>query len=212
MKQPPYMKDRTCLPVLPEGFWKDCISVSSGWDKMNLILDHEWEALKERDMKGLLRLARGKNILAVQLTEAEEKIFKTVSMLLEACNIKETADKWSSLRMILDPGDLRRFNEWKWQYDASRNRAVAVNKRLHKWITEQIRSNSELVAILTGRKEKERPTYSPVKQGKNPGMQGVYRFRHNSTVRDPMHAGAMLRSGISVYRGLQETGKKRSNP
>jgi hypothetical protein len=204
------MKD-SHLPVLPESFWKICQGVSDSWDSMNLILDHEWEALKGRDLKGLLKLSRAKHILAGQISVREKQMIETVERLLGACGIRDTDSRWAALRMLVNTGDLRKLNEWKWQYDASRNRAVATNSRLHKWITEQMESSAELAALLAGRKKSEPLTYSPGITGKKFQSSHTNNFRHSAGGADGAFPSEdVVRSVISSYREIQQPGSERS--
>jgi hypothetical protein len=110
---------------------------------------------------------------------------------------KPSRSRWSLLRGLLCSDDLRRLNDWKWQRDASRDRAVAVNCRIHRWITEQIETTHTLVSVIAGKKEPNSYTYT------SKGVKDIPKKGPGVPLYTPSPSAGSLSSGISLYRGIQ---------
>jgi hypothetical protein len=175
-----------------------CADVTAGWDRMNSLLDSEWDALKTRDVNTLIKLAGTKNRLAGQIENSEKRLSQMIDMLLEACGLdSEERNRWRLRRGLLCSEDLRRLNDWKWQRDASRDRAVAVNRRIHRWVTEQIDTTHTLVSVIAGRKEPDSYTYT------SKGVKSRPERGYGVPLYTPSSSSTNRASGISLYRGIQ---------
>lgn len=195
------------LPQLPEKFWLKFKRVMDCWKRMNILLEHEWTALKNRDVKDVVKIAKVKTALAEKTSEAERSLAETVDLLVNRFAIPSYKDRWAVLRIILHENDLNRLNEWKRDRDFSKNRAFDVNKRLHRWIDEQVKITSSLTLLLSGRKKEKSVTYSNglvnKKRDEKEKLKNSF-YTNNALTKNSQDD---IRSGISAYKGLQQAAR-----